>query len=194
MQTDDNPFKSIDPAVVAKFGAAMLDAQLEKPLEPAPPIGANMHIDMAAPGGDRSVLTDGKGNSVDVTGATPEDIDKIIARAKPPEIEIVAINGLPVGISPIMKHEVVQGGTTPGKSTTKTVFPPGFDVTRQLVLNSDRCKGKLGRKAARMQLKEAKKAQLKHLKEIGYFKNPPIDKPYDEPPTIKVSATDNTSR
>ena len=143
----------------------------DKPLEPAPPVGPNMrvHVDMAAPGGDRSVLTDGKGTNIDVTGATPEDIDKILTRMRGPEVEIMAVNGRGVPL----KQQLVQGGTTPGKSTTAAAFPPGVDLTKKLVLNTQTYKGKVGRKMGRALLKAARKAQLKHLKEIGYFKTKP---------------------
>jgi hypothetical protein len=52
---------------------------------------------------------------------------------------------------------------------------PGIDLTKRIMHNPKQVSGSVGRKAARMQLKEARKLQLRHLKETGW-----LDKQRDE--------------
>ncbi len=134
------------------------------PLEPAPPVGPNAQR-----------VVDRQADHVSTGKTTIEDVQRMLDNMRPPQIEIVAVNGK---LTPEAKAhlearqkaaaEAAKSGPVPG-------VPAGVDLRRKLVLDTTRLRGALGRKAGRAQLKEARKAQLKHLKSTGYFNNPPKD-------------------
>ena len=49
-------------------------------------------------------------------------------------------------------------------------LPPGIDIHKQLKINTKICRGSVARKAMRMKLKDAKKIQMRLLKEEKYAK------------------------
>jgi hypothetical protein len=83
---------------------------------------------------------------------------------KMPDIELVEVNG--VDITPTYNREI---GIQDEPQGIASKFPPGFDLTKKIVHNPGSCVGAMGRKAARIKLKEARKLQKQHLKETGFF-------------------------
>lgn len=121
--------------------------RLEAPLEPAPPVGTNAAKVAEAP----------------AIPATATDMAKIMARMMPPEMELVGINGKPLAQS--AEPAAINGEATISTQSTRVRLPPGIDIHKKLMVNTNTCKGKMGRRAARMQLEGARKEQMRLLKE-----------------------------
>jgi hypothetical protein len=139
---------------VDENGKVISSEIIDAPREPAPPVGANAVrvID------EQSVFT-------------KSQFDHIMARVKPPQMDLVGINGQPLetAVDPVINGEA-QIHTTPQRPAS---LPPGVDLTRRLLVNTKTCRGKVAKHAARAQLKEARREQKRYLKQTGYFKQQP---------------------